>query len=224
MSDIYIIKVKVFDQIFNIFIDKTEDKSWITTAFLRSLDKRKLKSISIECDSNGSFEISNFSFSINYVKMKFSLKIIQEEIPMIVLGKDWLRNVKATFLKRKHILEILYNNYYIEIPILDYLAWINKSRDESLKPKKKIQNTNEYQVGIISVQRNLIKESIIIEENQPTTSKKVKSRDIIQEIMPSDEILKKESTFSKNGNFKEETPSLKEIIFQEDLICFKDKK
>ena len=82
-------------------IDKREPYSFMTTPFARALNFKPKR-----CNSTGPIigRVPCFSFSVNNKEMSFSMDVLSnEEIPILMLGKDWLKMVKHNiFLHQKY--------------------------------------------------------------------------------------------------------------------------
>lgn len=112
MKEIHKIQAKINGIPTIILVDDREQYSFVTTALIRRLNLKVKRSYACKVKSpNGLIigQAQHFSFSINDLPMSFSMDIIaNKELPIIMLGKDWLKSVKARHTFRNNVLEINY--------------------------------------------------------------------------------------------------------------------
>ena len=143
MSNIYIIEIEIFGQTSIAFVDTNERRSYVTTALLREFEC--LYDFPIRY-RYGVPMLDKFPFVINNERMNFPLKIVlEEEVPMIVLGEDWLEYTNAIIYKRPAIM-LNFQRKSIYISAVKYQTWINDSKKKRTRKLMK-QNivTEEFE-------------------------------------------------------------------------------
>ena len=133
MFKVYVITVKIFGNKYEVFIDKNEKRSYVTNTFVLENWTRSKDYIVIE--ENGIATVEGLPLSCRKAKIYSSFDIRKDNIPMIVLGRDWLRNVNAHNSKRESIFIVQQNGKEINIPAISYREWQKKFE---VKPKKEI--------------------------------------------------------------------------------------
>ncbi|CAG8501129.1 7684_t:CDS:2 [Funneliformis caledonium] len=60
----------------------------------------------IKYDGTNTPFLYRYLLKINRINMRFSLKVKNEDIPILILGQDWLSYVRATNIKSNKIFKI----------------------------------------------------------------------------------------------------------------------
>ena len=140
MSNIYISEIEIFGQLSIAFIDMNERESYITTALLNEFECSY--DLPIRCN-DGILTLDKFPFAINDERMNFPLKIVlEEEVPMIVLGEDWLEYTNAIIYKKPAIV-LNFQRKLICVPVIKYQTWINSFKKK--RTKRLTRQNVEYQ-------------------------------------------------------------------------------
>jgi hypothetical protein len=123
-------EIEIFGQSNIAFVDINEKRSYITTALLKEFECSYDLPIRY---NNGIPILDKFPFVINDERMKFPLMIVlEEEVPMIVLGEDWLEYTNAIIYKKPAIV-LNFQRKSICVPIVKYQTWINNSKRKRIK-------------------------------------------------------------------------------------------
>ena len=111
MKEIHKIQAEINGIPVIVLVDDREAYSFVTTTFIKGWNLKVKRSFPCKIASpNGLIieQVRNFPISINNLIISFSMDMVSNHLPMIVLGKDWLKFVKARHTFRSEVLEINY--------------------------------------------------------------------------------------------------------------------
>ena len=94
-----------------VLVDDREAYSFVTTTFIKGWNLKVKRSFPCKiASSNGLIigQVQNFPISINNLTISFSMDMVSNHLPIIMLGKDWLKFVKARHILLSKALEINY--------------------------------------------------------------------------------------------------------------------
>ena len=111
MKEIYKIQVKINGIPVIALVDNREAYSFVTTTFIKCWNLKVKRSFPCKITSpNGLIigQAKNFPISINNLTIPFSMDMVSNHLPIIMLGKDWLKFIKARHTPLSEALEINY--------------------------------------------------------------------------------------------------------------------
>ena len=111
MKEIHKIQVEINGIPIIALVDDREAYSFVTTTFIKRWNLKVKRSFPCKiASSNGLIigQAKNFPISINNLIIPFSMDMVSNHLPIIMLDKDWLKFVKARHTPLSEALEINY--------------------------------------------------------------------------------------------------------------------
>jgi hypothetical protein len=208
MKEIHKIQVKINGIPVIALVDDREAYSFVTTTFIKGWNLKVKRSFPCKITSpNGLIigQAKNFPISINNLTIPFSMDMVSNHLPIIMLGKDWLKFVKARHTPLSEALEINYQRIRTWTRIVGASQEFEEYEEmESIIDKEFPENFIANDELLINLDEENITPALI----QPSISKDVFQIDIEHFQQEFDQ----NSIDSHVSNETEEMPNVDEIL------------